>query len=405
MIAPARSVRRCRGAHVLVIGLGCLAACTDGSGNPLPQQDPAVTATLQVISRDPHVGIAGQLLPDAVVVRVVDAQGNGVEDARVHFTATGGGDMSAVVSTDAQGYASVGWTLGAVGEQRATAQVEGGQTVPLHARFVDAPASVVPTLGRLGAEIPWSIRRIIEQFPRNQGIAQYMEAKLALLQAPGLGGDIVETGRWIEGSIPLASGASLPVTAVYMTGSMRGEAEETMRFVAKGLPAVQAFLGVDYPAQRVVLWYGFLVGSAGTVGEGHLEDRTTYLARAPSFGLPFDAMSIHELTHTWMGNESANQFLELYGYNRVMTGSEDPHGWVWTRHWVPGSEENTGIAAILDIYDLIGPNAMASAYRAMIPLRPPYGEPLSAAARQAFVDAAPDALKAQVAAKAARIGD
>jgi hypothetical protein len=46
---------------------------------------------------------------------------------------------------------------------------------------------------------------------------------------------------------------------------------------------------------------------------------------------------------------------------------------------------------------------MASAFRAVLPLRPPYGQPLSAAARQAFVDAAPTAAKAQVAARVARI--
>jgi hypothetical protein len=41
--------------------------------------------------------------------------------------------------------------------------------------------------------------------------------------------------------------------------------------------------------------------------------------------------------------------------------------------------------------------------RSGLPLRPPYGQPLSPAARQVFVDAAPAAARAEVAAAVAKI--
>jgi hypothetical protein len=46
---------------------------------------------------------------------------------------------------------------------------------------------------------------------------------------------------------------------------------------------------------------------------------------------------------------------------------------------------------------------MARAFRAAVPLRPAYGQPLSPAVQQVFIDAAPEAVRAQVAAKVARV--
>jgi hypothetical protein len=46
---------------------------------------------------------------------------------------------------------------------------------------------------------------------------------------------------------------------------------------------------------------------------------------------------------------------------------------------------------------------MVRAYRVVYPLNPPYGQPLSAAGKQAFVDQAPEAVKSQVATIVANI--
>ena len=69
----------------------------------------------------------------------------------------------------------------------------------------------------------------------------------------------------------------------------------------------------------------------------------------------------------------------------------------------PFAEANQDASALLDVYQWIGRDGMARAYKAAVPLRPPYGSPLSAACRQVFVDQAPEALKVQVADKIARI--
>ena len=57
----------------------------------------------------------------------------------------------------------------------------------------------------------------------------------------------------------------------------------------------------------------------------------------------------------------------------------------------------------VDIVCAIGHDAMSRAYKGVYPLRPPYGQPLSAPAIQVFVDQSPEAVKDQVAAKLAQI--
>jgi hypothetical protein len=73
------------------------------------------------------------------------------------------------------------------------------------------------------------------------------------------------------------------------------------------------------------------------------------------------------------------------------------------REYSPFSAGNRDSAALLDVYQLIGYDGMSRAYTAVVPLRPLYGEPLSIAARQVFVDHAPESAKARVADLIARI--
>ncbi len=61
------------------------------------------------------------------------------------------------------------------------------------------------------------------------------------------------------------------------------------------------------------------------------------------------------------------------------------------------------VAAMLDIYQLIGYEAMARAYRAIEPLRPPYGSPLSAQVIAAFVEQVSPAHRSQVTEKLRRV--
>jgi hypothetical protein len=55
------------------------------------------------------------------------------------------------------------------------------------------------------------------------------------------------------------------------------------------------------------------------------------------------------------------------------------------------------------VYLLVGPDVMQHAYRAIRPLRPAYGQPLSQPVLDAFVAQVPDALRAAVRAKLGQI--
>jgi hypothetical protein len=100
-----------------------------------------------------------------------------------------------------------------------------------------------------------------------------------------------------------------------------------------------------------------------------------------------------------MGHVSLNQFLELYGYNMIHTRFARLESWISVRGYTAGLASNEGLAALPDVCQWIGLDAMIRAYRTIFNLHPPYGVILGAAVRQAFVDQAPESLKTQVADK------
>lgn len=390
-------------ARPLLAALACglLLSCSDDLLPP----DRVGPSEVQLLSRDPHRGVPGQRLPDSVVVRVVDRYGRGVPSVLVRFSVTaGGGTISPeVINADRDGYASAMWTLGTEGEQTAAALVEGVPAARPSARAIAVPPAAVPMLGMLGERIRAAVAAMNDDLPRNPGIASYIEGRIATLLTPGLGGDVIEGRRYVEGSVTSRAGRVSPITAVFPVESMRADAARAVRYAESAVPVLEEFLDTAFPTPAVRIWYGFRIGNSGGGGTINAEDRATYEARTPETRLPHDAMIVHELGHSFVGSESLTQFLELYGYNVLRTGSAELRDWTFTRGWVAGRDENEGVHALLDVYALIGRDAMARAYRAVLPLRPPYGQPLTAAAQQAFVDAAPEAAKAQVAAKVAKV--
>lgn len=403
MTQPIAFARR-SGRPLLAALAAALLACCSGTDEiiPLPQ-DGAVA--LQVVSRNPQPGVAGQRLPELVRVRAVDASGAGVEGINVTFRVTEGGGSftSGSEHTDAEGYVQVYWALGPLGTQAAAAQAHGLDLAPLGARIVQVPATAAPMLGDLADYIPSSMNRMVDILPTNPRAAPFMEAKIAMLQTPGLGGDIVDGRRWAEGSVASRSGAVLPVAAIFPLESMRGEVGQTIRTAEAAIPVLEDFLGTRFPTPSIRIWYGFVVGSSGGGGTVNAEDRTTYQARTQGTLLPYDPMIVHELSHSWMLHEGMNQLLELYAHNVLETGSRDAGAWTWTRGWEPGRAANEGVHALLDIYALVGPEAMGAAYRAVLTHRPPYGVPLSQAAKDAFAAAVPEAVRVQVIAKLAKV--
>jgi hypothetical protein len=136
---------------------------------------------------------------------------------------------------------------------------------------------------------------------------------------------------------------------------------------------------------------GFTIGNSGAAGIVNTEDRTTYMGRAHV--MPYDALLQHELAHTYIGNESLTQFLEMFAYDVLHGSPRSADGLGFRRNWVPMAESNKDSAAVLDVYHLVGHDAMSDACRAIYPLRPPYGSPLPPAVRDVFVGRAPAAWK------------
>ena len=88
---------------------------------------PDVPTAIALQSGDGQVGTVGTVLPAPLRVKVSDANGNGVENVSVTWTAIGGGSVSSTTTgSDAQGVAQVGRMLGASpGTYTTTAEVTG----------------------------------------------------------------------------------------------------------------------------------------------------------------------------------------------------------------------------------------------------------------------------------------
>lgn len=127
---------------ILVVATALAMAC--GGGDLLLPGDgqPATVAILQGNNQNTRVG---EPLPEPIVVRVNDAAGRPVAQARVVFTATSGSGASispSAVTTDNDGRAGAEWSLGsAAGSYTAEARVDGSAAEP--ARFTAFAAAGV----------------------------------------------------------------------------------------------------------------------------------------------------------------------------------------------------------------------------------------------------------------------
>ena len=184
---------------------------------------------------------------------------------------------------------------------------------------------------------------------------------------------------------------------------MRVESGQALQTLGPVLPVLEEFFDRPFPTPAIKVWYGFVIGNSGGGGSIYTEDRTTYETRTGPSRLPYDAILSHELGHSYVPNESLTQFLEMYAYNVLRTGATDPVTWSYTRNWIPDATANQDSAAVMDIYKAIGPETMKLAYRAMYPLQPAYGQPLSPAVVQAFLAPLPASLQSPVAAKLAKL--
>jgi hypothetical protein len=254
-------------------------------------------------------------------------------------------------------------------------------------------------LAGLTSQIASALATNQDNLPRNPGNAAQIQAKITLLQRPTLASEIIGGNFYVTATANSMSGSPVTFAAVFPVETMRNEASVAVQQLATALPILEQFMGRAFPADAVRVWYGFIVGNSGGGGVINTEDQTSYESRTTASRLPLEAILDHELSHSYVSHEGLNQFLEIYQMNVVHTGSIDPATWSYARSNVGSPPASTASsAALVDVYRLIGRDAMASAYRTVYMLNPPYGEPLSSACKQAFVDQAREAVKPQVAA-------
>jgi plastocyanin len=129
-----RTVGRFAVGALLLIG----AACGDDDGGPSDTLD-IEKPTLQ--SGDQQTGPAGEPLGEPLRV-LITRTGEPVEGVDVEWSVGQGGSLSDELVSDAEGIASVVWTLGPdVGEQEATASVEDADGSPLTYTALATPGS------------------------------------------------------------------------------------------------------------------------------------------------------------------------------------------------------------------------------------------------------------------------
>jgi adhesin/invasin len=127
------------------------AAAAGLAGSPVifaASANPAAATQLALSSGDNQSGTVAQALAQPLVVRAQDQYGNNVSGVTVTWVITsGGGSVSSPSSgTDAQGQASISWTLGATaGVQHASATVTGltGSPVAFTATALAGPAAQI----------------------------------------------------------------------------------------------------------------------------------------------------------------------------------------------------------------------------------------------------------------------
>jgi len=258
-------------------------------------------------------------------------------------------------------------------------------------------------LDGLSTYIALALQENLALLSREPQSASYVQPKIAMLQNPTLHNDIVDERRWFSWSGLSSSGRPLQIACLFPAEAMRADAIAAVRTLESVLPRLEQFFDRPFPVPIVRVWYGFVTGTLSEAAQIYTEDRGTYESRTPATRVPYDAMLGHELAHSYVNNESLAQFVEMYVYNVLKTGDLDPSRWTFTRGWVPGLASNQDSAAVMDIYQLVGDAVMKQSYRAVRPLFPLRGQPLSDAVVQAFMAQVPESLRDQVSAKLARI--
>ena len=103
-------MRSARRAIPLIVAIAAVAC----GGDDLVLPEEGVPTSIVAVSGNNQSGTVRSELPDPITVRVLDTQGRPVSGQEVRFTViTGGGTVEPVtVTTNAEGEATIEWTLG-----------------------------------------------------------------------------------------------------------------------------------------------------------------------------------------------------------------------------------------------------------------------------------------------------
>jgi hypothetical protein len=238
--------------------------------------------------------------------------------------------------------------------------------------------------------------------PRNPHLEVLHVQRLTMLADPTLIQQIFNGRRWAEGTASTVRGV-VPIAALFPAETMRGDCSAVVQRSSEYVPILVEFFDQAFSTNGLLVWCGFKIGASGGGGAIYVEDRATYEGRSTPTALHYDLGIAHELAHTFMGNEALTQFLEVYTYNVANGAGLDPLDWPARRGWAPDTPTTFGVTHVLDIYHRVGFDTMRRAFRAVWPLRPAYGQPLSAAVIAAFLAEVPEEHRDYVQAKLAAI--
>jgi hypothetical protein len=256
-------------------------------------------------------------------------------------------------------------------------------------------------LGRLKAYLTTAISTLRTDLPANPHLKAQIEAKIEMLQEPGLYDEIVSHCYYFADSVRSVDGRTIPLVVVFPKPEMRGDAWYSLEIVKQAIPVDEDFMAMPLPRSSIVIFYGFGVGSNSAI---ELEDRADYIARWKPPMLPYDPILVHEVGHSFIVHEGLNQFFELYTYNMLLVHSASADSWVYFK--VPttsGASPQKTAATLVAIYRLIGLEGMEKAYRAIFVIGDPYGKPLAATVKKVFIDQAPAGVRSKVAALVANL--
>lgn len=246
----------------VVLVIAAPIACDDSTGN----QAPEAPAQVQIVSGDDQEAVAGTELPEPIVVRVLDADGDPIRGQLVNFRVTSGGGsvFSGSALTNASGEARERWTLGT---STATAQ-------RLEARAVEGETGAATVSGTFEATaLPDAAHRVesagTAPVEGTAGLALGFPLIVAVVDqhgnpVPGVTVSWAATGGGAVAAASATTDATGRASAVWTLGPQAGTQAATA--TVAGVPAVSFTVAAraGAPATLEIVGGGGQVGVVGT---------------------------------------------------------------------------------------------------------------------------------------------